>query len=1162
MATDYEALAQYFGQVPKVPTADLAKFIVLNSKASDPAAFKNIGKDKSSFMGRIFDILSRPNYAVAEFAREWVETGNPNPNALWEGFSGQKKTTFSKVLKQAGMVDNDPAAAGLGLLGDIFLDPTTYIPIAGIANKFKKVREVPELPYAQKVLNRGEPVSPESFGLPTRSQEIPAALKAPSDIPRIPDIRPIIPTAADIKRPELTLDLPGVPKNIVSQGRQAPVEITQKETKGQLKFDLPEVQTAERIVDKLKAGDVETAKALVPNPPPFFNSKHQALVDEILKPNTKPGILSAKEQVSLWNKIENQVKNSDDIIKVYTLAEKGLINSGKVPEEGIKLSEVAAELVKQGITPTREIIKDFSKKSIGSELYNAIGIVTARNAVQDASKIKDIPAKVLEAKKTTENSKLLSDGQLKDFDSFVKKFSTNIAKAAGATPSGVKATSKLVDTILQGGKTAAQLSLEHQSKALDEIIASGKARPEVNAALTKALEKDLGTLPKWATHDNNAAEWFMGRVATWWGQKDLRPLSLNAIGSSAATAAVRGKVLDNLFEPFNQSQRHEAFNLAQGFGKASTPETEQLATQITRLMENLVGKESVLHRSGVTLDSLNKWIKQYKVGFEFTKSSKVTTKTGDVLDFSKGTDWINSWKTADFKDDPKAFLFRIQQAMEQATREKALFDEIGERFGSRVIGGEYRTKVTGFPYIEGYYFPGDIAKQLPRVVKDWSLPAWSPQSKLLQHYDRVLSMWKTGVTIYRPGHHVRNLTGDIYLGWMDGVNTLRPYILATKVQRSMRGAYKDLADVERLVQLGGMSKNFATPKPKDILFRNKSGVAFTSEQIAAVAHQKGLLEHTRSIEDIIDLGENSKFKPFGGKVQAVARGMSELTNHNTRLAHFIDKVAKSRGNDLGKIFEDASRRARKWHPTGLDLTEFERKTMRRIIPFYTWIRKSTPLLLEGLVMNPGKTVIPSKIYDAIQQAQGIDTPGRHDPFPVDQMFPEWIRAQGLGPLSMPEGFLGEFSNQVPTGYISAGVGLNPLADLMAQVEAPMKTIGSSMTPAFKIPSELMMGRKMFTGEPISGLDAKPDAFGQYVGEQIPIYSAFQGITGLTPFGGETKKSETSGASASKEALINWLTAAGIRGTGPYTKQAKYEINAEQKRKKDEFLEELKQRFGG
>src|SRR5258708_23580335 len=223
----------------------------------------------------------------------------------------------------------------------------------------------------------------------------------------------------------------------------------------------------------------------------------------------------------------------------------------------------------------------------------------------------------------------------------------------------------------------------------------------------------------------------MGRVATWWGQKDLRPLSLNAIGSSAATAATRGKVLNDLFKPFTVADKYEALKLAQGLGVPNTPETEQLAIQVKRMMDNLVGNvggTSVLTKSGVDMNLMNKWMKQYNVGFEFTNSSKVKNLTGEINDYSKGTDWANSWKTAEITEDPQVFLFKIQQAMEQATRERALFDEIGQRFGSKFSGNGYRNRVKGYSYLDGYYFPDEIAKQLPRVVKDWSLPSWKPGS--------------------------------------------------------------------------------------------------------------------------------------------------------------------------------------------------------------------------------------------------------------------------------------------------------------------------------------------------------------------------------------------------------------------------------------------------
>jgi hypothetical protein len=375
-------------------------------------------------------------------------------------------------------------------------------------------------------------------------------------------------------------------------------------------------------------------------------------------------------------------------------------------------------------------------------------------------------------------------------------------------------------------------------------------------------------------------------------------------------------------------------------------------------------------------------------------------------------------------------------------------------------------------------------------------------------------------------------------------------------------------DVDHLVAMGVVAKDMATPLPGKILFRNKSGVGFTAEQIGAVAHQKGLLEHARTIEDIIDLGQGRPLldiKPFGGKVQKVARGASELQSHNARLAHFIDKVSKSRGNNLQEIFEQASRRSRKWHPTGLDMTDFEKKVFRRIIPFYSWLRKSTPLLLEGLVMNPGKAVIPSKIYQAMQTMQGIQTPGRQDPFPVDQMFPEWMRLEGLGPVGKPgEGLLAKFTNQQPPGYSMLGMGLNPLTSLIGEMQDPGRTLLTGLTPAIQIPVELASGKKLFTGEPITGPESRPGSFKQYIGEQLPVYGGLQGMLGMTPFGSETKAAAKSDGGSQKEALTNFLTGLGVRGSGPYRSQARFEALApgmmQKKVGREDFLAELRRRI--
>lgn len=1250
MPSNYEALAQYFGS-PRVPgpgASDIAKFILLNAQTAKPKGPGAINPPKPSLMSRIFDVLSRPNYAMANMLNEGRKTDSYDLNSFMEGLSAEKRTTFSKVLQEAGL-ENPTARAMLGFVLDVGLDPTTYIPVAGIASKVKGasglskgsrvVDEALEKPLGQRLLDQGTPVRPESFGLDSpRSASVPDVLASRSTPTQPPSaMLSDLSSKPGVVKPE---SAPGQLQFLLDDitpvaGSKPVKEASEKavgELPGQIPLKFPDLnvkkaraesrqttrfanelgERAGTIVNKIAAGDVQAAAKLLPTPPPKVTPKQQAYVKDILarfKPQLStaqlnkqfPDTINAKQQARLWyqartaaskdvfrkGRTKESINKSinEAAIRIYRSVEDTLVSRGRVPRlgtgENVKLSDVISQLTAMGKPITDDVIREFSTNiNVGSDVWKAVEALRARGAIVDSKTVKMITEAVAESKATVKASGVLSDSQTKNFDDFLKSFSKNVSKGADTSPAADRAAQALVNNILNTGKSAAQVAVEQNSRMLDEIVATGRANAMANKVLTHGLEKDLGKLPKWVVNDNKALEFFMGRVATWWGQADLRPMSLNAIGSSAATAAARGKYLDGLFEPFNQVQRHQALKLAQG--KAATtgsPEVIQLSQQITKLMDNLTNNAtgaSVLLRSGVNMHVLNKWMRRYQVGFEFTNSKKVKDFTGKTVDYSKGTDWTQSWKNADIKDDPKAFLFKAQQAIEQATREKALFDELGERFGSTVPGKGHvhqfkrqgADRLKEYPYLEGYYFTKDIADQIPRMVRDWNINSWSPNNAMMKHYDRLLSMWKSGVTIYRPGHHIRNIAGDAWLGWMDGVNTLKPYTLAIKVQKSMQGAYKDLLDIDRLIEVGAMPKTLGSPKPNQVLFKNKSGVPFTAEQIGAVAHQKGLLEHTRSIEDIIDMGEQGNklldFKPFGGKVQAAARGMSELTSHNARLAHFIDKVMKSRGSNLDDIFESAARRSRKWHPTGLDLTEFERKTMRRIMPFYTWMRKSLPLLLEGLVMNPGKAVIPAKAFDAMQEAAGIETPnGRYDPFPVDQMFPEWLRAEGVGPISMPDGLISGLSNQSPEGYTMAGMGINPLQSLIAQMQSPGKTVLSSVTPAIKIPMELLTGRESFTGQPITGIDAQPGAFEEYVGQQIPGFNAIQGVTGITPFGTETRRSVTSDQ-AGLEALVNWITAGGVKGTGPYVKQGRFEqtrpLELQRKADKEAFLAYLRERM--
>jgi hypothetical protein len=228
------------------------------------------------------------------------------------------------------------------------------------------------------------------------------------------------------------------------------------------------------------------------------------------------------------------------------------------------------------------------------------------------------------------------------------------------------------------------------------------------------------------------------------------------------------------------------------------------------------------------------------------------------------------------------------------------------------------------------------------------------------------------------------------------------------------------------------------------------------------------------------------------------------------MAHFIDRVMKSQGKDLERIFEDAANRVRKWHPDGLDLTVEERRVLRRLAPFYSWTRKAIPLLVEGALEKPGKTVLaaPRTSY-TLQGIMGMEPNAPSDQFPVDQLFPEWIREKGIGPL---------FGSAPNYKLINPS---NPFMDMVAQFSNPLSGGAEMLNPAIRIPMEEAFGRELFSGAPITDQS-------QYLMKQVPVASRVQGITTGNEGGFD------------KEQFINWLTGAGYRETGQYIPSAYFE----------------------
>lgn len=345
----------------------------------------------------------------------------------------------------------------------------------------------------------------------------------------------------------------------------------------------------------------------------------------------------------------------------------------------------------------------------------------------------------------------------------------------------------------------------------------------------------------------------------------------------------------------------------------------------------------------------------------------------------------------------------------------------------------------------------------------------------IKKFDKIQNIWKTQATVLNPGHHIRNLMGDTWMNFMDGVN-VRAYGDAAKI-------------ISDHVTDASFTVNRFGKLNKALIKKLYEGQGLKSGFVQSENLLKGA----------------TRLKRTGKALEKVADATDKREDF-TRYAHFIDALRKEakKGGNLEAVAERAAARVRKYNFDYADLTTREKKYFKRVVPFYTFTRKALPVHLEMLFAKPGKIVAVPKGTRAIERLMGTRT-NDEDPFPgLDHAIPPWYEDQHLintdknkvvAP-SLPVDLLGQFTQGGP-----GGVGREVLG---------------RTSPLIKSPVELAMGRDVQYG-----FKQTP---GKYIPRQLTATRLAQQQMDKT--GKEGKVLKVGGKNID-ERQINWLTGLGI-----------------------------------
>ena len=237
-----------------------------------------------------------------------------------------------------------------------------------------------------------------------------------------------------------------------------------------------------------------------------------------------------------------------------------------------------------------------------------------------------------------------------------------------------------------------------------------------------------------------------------------------------------------------------------------------------------------------------------------------------------------------------------------------------------------------------YLVPGPIANDLKHAERVFGNE--KAMNALLDFMDKVLTYWKANVTIVTPGFHIRNEMGNLFNAWLAGLNNPKRFEQAWKVVKgeNLRIAEWNSAQVfDMAIQLG-------VYKPEG---------AFVGEITSVVPTLQGKATTSQLINPF-----SQRFAP----VEA-GRAFGSAVENNARMALFIDRLVK------GDSPTEAANVVKKYLFDYGELTTFEREVMRRIVPFYTWLRKNIPLQFEHIFTTPGKYAMIQDLLGAIPEKQ-------------------------------------------------------------------------------------------------------------------------------------------------------------------------------------------------
>lgn len=393
--------------------------------------------------------------------------------------------------------------------------------------------------------------------------------------------------------------------------------------------------------------------------------------------------------------------------------------------------------------------------------------------------------------------------------------------------------------------------------------------------------------------------------------------------------------------------------------------------------------------------------------------------------------------------------------------------------------------------------PHGIAKEVNDAIVDKAnqarkLSQAKDESRALQLYDKFLHFMKLNQTSVMPSFHVRNKASNVFQNWL-GVGR---DAFDLKMQRDTFLASKSYGDVEKLRKIRPITTTNGEVYHWDEIYNlalghNVIDEGFFAQDIGAGAMSSGILKN--KLKPSLNPTDTANFMPY-----KVGAKVGTLVENSDRLIHFTSMLKQ------GKTVQEASESSIKYLFDYSDLTAFEKTWMKRIFPYYTWMRKNGRLQVSEFIEQPGKYQMVAKGMNGVQGMNNEED--IVDDRYVSDFAKDWIQT--------PFSFTKKDENGMPKMgkdgkperepiLLSPNMPFMDLARLPdpTQMGNTIREFASQTAPQLKVPVELAMNKNLFFNSEITKTDEEgnftenPVAKGiGHMAKQLAPINAISGAT--------------------------------------------------------------------